>query len=308
MEWDAYLTQLSDDDRIRAEDLAVRFGLELAISRVRIHPITSLDQLEQSLQRYSARVRRQVTGLYESIDVHTCPAGWTITNREQTEPDGTRLIQSDVIGPNGARGFFERGYNAGHRRIDLRNAFLRLRGATEELPTWVTGAGVPMVESRGIPTVQYFTFYQLKLLNVPAGLIRCWRRVLFRFGLRPGPFATAGRVASIEMCTIQNVDTIIHLHWLSRQFPASDLAELLPHTSSVEYSETTAVQCGYKLVNTSYLSTDAWESEIGPLLQHFEDGNPTRIAENDSLLTRFSFDRHTIMKQNFGISLAVLPN
>ena len=231
-------------------------------------------------------MRTQVYGLYESIDVSQCPVDWIITNIPQWEADGTKVIQSDVIGPNGATGFFERGYNPAQKRIELRNAFLRLSGKTEMLPVWVTGAGVPMVATRGTPTVQYFTIYQLKLLGVPPG---------------------SELVTSIKMSTIQYVEAIVHLHWLRQRYPDTDLSELLVHTASVEYAETTAIQCGYRLLETKYVAAGEKEDEIGSLLIFFEDGNPQRKAEHDNLLDRFSFNRQTVMRQNFDIELSVVP-
>lgn len=307
MDWEAYLAGLSAQERTRAEALAKDYGQEAARKRVRYLPTSSLDELEDALRRDRRRVRTLVPGLYESIDVSRCPVGWTITNNFQTEADGTRVIQTDVVGPNGATGFFERGYNAAQQRIELRNAFLRLRGMTDELPSWVTGMGVPMVASRGTPTVQYFTLYQLKLLGVPAGRVRWWRRLLHRMRLRTGPFALPGLVTSIKMSTIQNVEAIVHLHWLRQRYPTTDLSDLVAHTASVEYAETTAIQCGYQLVGTRYVAAGEWADEIGLLLSHFEAGNSQRVAENDNLLARFSFDRQTVMKQNFDIELSVVP-
>src|SRR5262249_53927582 len=159
-----------------AECLTKEYGAEAARRYVRFHPVGSLDEVERALKRDRQKVRTQVRGLYESIEGGQCPVGWTMANILQREADGTLLGTSHVSGPNGATGFFERGFNPAHQRIELRNAFLRLNGMTDELPGWVTGVGVPMVETRGTPTVQYFTLYQLKLLGVPAGQVRWWRR------------------------------------------------------------------------------------------------------------------------------------
>jgi hypothetical protein len=307
VDWEAYLAGLSAQERPRAEALAKDYGQEAASRRVCYRPTSSLDELEDALRRDRRRVRTRVPGLYESIDVSRCPVGWTITNNLQTEADGTRVVQTHVVGPNGATGFFERGYNGAQQRIELRNAFLRLAGMTEELPTWVTGMGVPMVASRGTPTVQYFTLYQLKLLGVPAGRVRRWTRLLHWARLRSGPFAVPGLVTSIKMSTIQNVEAIMHLHWLRQRYPTTGLSDLVAHTASVEYAETTAVQCGYRLVGTMYIAAGEWENEIGGLLSYFEAGNPQRKADHDNLLARFSFDRQTVMKQNFDIELSVVP-
>lgn len=307
MDWEVYITGLSKVERTRAEALAKDYGQEAANRRVGYHPTNSLDEFEDALRKGDRRVRTRIPGLYESIDVSQCPVGWTIANNLQTEADGTRVVQSHVVGPNGATGFFERGYNAALQRIELRNAFLRLPGMTDQLPTWVTGMGVPMVASRGTPTVQYFTFYQLKLLGVPAGQVRWWRRLLHWMQLRSGPFATPGLVTSIKMSTIQNVESVVHLHWLRNRHPTTGLSDLVAHTASVDYAETTAVQSGYRLAGTVYIAAGEWENEIGALLSYFEDGNQQRKAENDTVLARFSFDRRTIMKQNFDIDLSVVP-
>jgi hypothetical protein len=307
VDWEAYLAGLSAQERPRAEALAREYGQEAASHRVRYHPTSSLNELVDALRRDRRRVRTQVPGLYESIDVSWCPVGWTITNNLQTEADGTRVVQTDVVGPNGATGFFERGYNAAEQRIELRAAFLRLAGMTDQLPGWVTGMGVPMVETRGTPTVQYFTLYQLKLLGVPAGQVRWWRRLLHWMGLRAGPFAAPGLVTAIKMSMIHNVEAIVHLHWLRQRYPTTGLSDLIAHTASVEYADTTAVQCGYRLVGTKYVAAGESEDEIHALLYLYEDGNPEREADHDNLLARFAFDRQTVMKQNFDIELAVVP-
>jgi hypothetical protein len=287
VEWEAYLAGLTFPDRARAEGLAEQYGQEAATRRVRYHPAGSLDDLAFALRKDRERVRTKVAGLYESIDANQPPVGWSVSSIRQREPDGTWMVQSDVIGPNGAMGFFERGYNPGQQRIELRNAFLRHRGMTDGLPGWVTGVDVPMVPTRGTPTVHYFTLYQLKLLGVAAG--------------------TSGVVNSIKMCTIQNVEAILHLHWLRQRYPDGDLGELVAHTVSVEYAETTAVQCGNRLLGTKFVATGECESEIGGVLDHYEDGNPQRRAENDELLAGFSLNRRSVVKWNFGIDLSVVP-
>ena len=159
MDWNTYLSGLTNQDRQRAERLASRYGQEATDSRLRHHPVASFEELEAALERENRKVRAQVRGLYESLDLNQLPIGWTVSNDRQREPDGTLVVRTDVIGPNGASGFFERGYNADRQRIELRNAFLRNRGLSDELPAWVIGGGIPMVATKGTPTVQYFTLY-----------------------------------------------------------------------------------------------------------------------------------------------------
>jgi hypothetical protein len=178
---------------------------------------------------------------------------------------------------------------------------------TEELPGWITSTAIPLVATRGTPTGLYFTLYQLKLLGVPAGQIYWWWRWLYKLCLRSGPFESPGLITSIKMSTIQNVETIVHLHWLRQKYPHLALNDLLAPTHSVEYAETTAVQCGYRRLGTTYVAASECEDEIGNLMAYFEQGNPQRVAEHDDLLARFSFDRRTVMKQSFGIEFLVVP-
>lgn len=290
VEWEAFLAGLSVHDRVRANCLAVRYGRESARRWVRYHLVRSLDDLRNALRRDRSKVRTQVPRLYESIDVNVCPNGWRIQNVRQREATGTEVVKSDVRSPNGATGVFERGYNLADQRIELRNAFLRHSGMTDRLPTWVTGTPVPMVANRGTPTVQYFTLYQLKLLGVPDG------------------HGAQAAVTSFKMSTIQNLESIVHLHWLRQQYPASALSDLVVHTESVDYAETTAVQCGYRLIAVRYIPAGEWESEIGDMLVHFEAGNSQRRSEHDELLARYSVDRQTVMKQNYDIELSVEPS
>jgi len=307
VDWEEYLATLDAQGQQRAARLAADYGLEAASRRVRYYPAGSPAELERALERERGRVRTQVYGLFESIDVSQCPVGWSVSHILRSEAGGSQVVYTDAVGPNGARGVFERGYDPGHRQVELRNAFVRLPGATEGLPVWVKGTGVPMDSDRGTPTVQYFTLYQLKMLHVPAGEVRWWRRWLYRLSLRAGPFASPGVVGSIKMSTIQNVEAIVHLLWLRQRYTAAELSDLVIHIASVEYAETTAVQCGYRVLRTNYVKAEEWERPIEMLLTHIEDGNGQREQEHDDLLARFSFDRQTVMKQNFDIELSVAP-
>ena len=75
----------------------------------------------------------------------------------------------------------------------------------------------------------------------------------------------------------------------------------------MEYAETTVVQCGYRLTETKYVVSGEWESKIGDLLDYYEHGDPARRRYHNNVLDRFSFDRNTVMKQNFDIELSIVP-
>jgi len=117
VDWDAYIASLSLVDQAHAQRLVGEHGREAAEGHVRFNPVSSVVELEDVLRRKRNRVRAEVPGLYESINIHQPPAGWSVVNNLQTEPVGAVLAQADVKGPNGATGFFERGYHAADRRF-----------------------------------------------------------------------------------------------------------------------------------------------------------------------------------------------
>jgi hypothetical protein len=178
---------------------------------------------------------------------------------------------------------------------------------TISLPTRVTGKQVELVYGKGTPTHLYFTLYQFKLLGVPAGRIRWWRRLLHRLRLRSGPFAGRGAVTSMRMYTIWNLETILHLHWLRQRYPDADLSELIAHTASVRYAQDYAIQCGYRVGTVSYVAADEKELEIDGIMTEFEGENSQRRDTHDRMLARYSFVRQTVMKQHFDIEFSVVP-
>ena len=82
-----------------------------------------------------------------------------------------------------------------------------------------------MLPGGGSPTIQYMTIYQLKKLGVPA---------------------RSATVKQITMQDIENVETIVHLRWLTQQFPGVPAEALIGKTASVAYSRTSAIQSGYE--------------------------------------------------------------
>jgi hypothetical protein len=307
VEWETFLAGCALEDRQRAERLAEEYGRETAKRHVRYHLTPSVNDLGTALKQDRGRVRTRIDGLYESIDVSQCPDGWSITNDRQTKSDGTLVVRTDATGPNGARGFFVRGFNAVQQRIELLEAFLQMDGATSRLPAMITGRAIELVPGKGTPTHLYFTLYQFKVLGIPAGRVRWWRSCLHRLRLRQGAFAESGVLASMRMHTIWNLETILHLHWLRQRYPHVSLSQLIAHTASVRYAEDYAIQCGYKVVNVSYVPGDEHEVIIDEIMKEFEDDNSQRREEHAGMLARYSFDRQTVMKQNFDIELSVVP-
>lgn len=267
------------------------YGEELT-DHLRSNPLTTLADLERSLARRRAEVKERVRGLAEGIDINKPPDGWTFdTVGPRTDVDGvTRVVRTKVYGPNGAEGFFVRAYNPASKELELRMAFLKESGKDKALPNMVEKQqhGPEMIPGKGTPTVQYVTLYQMKLLGVPLGGAA-------EHGV-PG-------VERIHMSDIQNVETIVHLHWL-RKSRGGAPSDLIQFTASVKYAETTAVQSGYQMYGRP-LVTGGQETSIRGLLSFQERGNPQRIAENDAILAKYGFDRDALMLWGFDIDLTV---
>jgi hypothetical protein len=271
--------------------LIAEYGPEI-ISYLRTNPLPSLSKLEDILAKQRAQVTERVQGFAEGVDAGNPPeGGWQFDDGQGVffAKDGvTKVIETTVRGPNGAEGFFVRAYNPVTKQLELRMAFLRLTGKTKALPSVIgkQGASPEMIAGKGSPTVQYISVYQMKRLGVPVG-------------------QGAAGVSSIHMSDIQNLETIVHLHWLKLQHPGSSINELIEFTASVKYAETTATQTGYKRSGPPSV-TGGGNEPIGDLMDFQEKGNPTRIAESKALLDRYGFNRNTVMHWGFDIDFPVM--
>jgi hypothetical protein len=262
-----------------------------AIDYLRTNPLTTIRDLDNALSRQRKQVRVRTPGFYDGIDVSGAPDGWTFHDQGPTaEPgSGSLVLRTNVRGPNGADGYFERAFNPRNGDLELRMAFLKLSGRDLALPSKIGRQehGVEMIEGSGSPTVQYITLYQMKKLGVSLG-------------------GAGGRqVENIHMSDIQNVETVVHLHYL-RCTLGGELSDLTTHTASVKYAETTALQTGY-VRSAAPLLSGGQESPIGSLMAFQEGGNPARIRENDEILKRYGFDRDTPMFWGFDIDFLVRP-
>jgi hypothetical protein len=286
----AALAKVLKADPIQGARLIAEYGPEI-IEYLRTNPLPALSQLEDIMAKQRLRVTSRVEGLAEGIDLSKPPEGWTFDNGRGVtlDPDGfTMVIKTTVHGPNGAQGYFERAYNPFTKRLELRMAFLRLGGVEEKLPEWIPkqGSSPEMVAGKGTRTVQYITIYQMKMLGVEVG-------------------GGASGVQSIHMSDIQNVESIVYLHWLRKQYPGVPLDQLIEFTPSVKYADTTAVQTGYARVGTPKVKGGQLKA-IEYIMDFQEAGNDTRKAENNALLAKYGFDRNTVMLLGFDIDFPVV--
>lgn len=269
--------------------LVREYGAELT-EYLRTNPLTDLAELRKALARQHTRVNERVAGFYEGIDPQNPPDGWAFTDTQFTDPGGVKVLQTKVIGPNGAEGYFERAYDPKNHEVELRMAFLKLSGQDVALPSRIgkQNAAVAMLGDKGSPTVQYVTLYQMKQLGVPLG-----------GGDVPG-------AEKVHMSDIQNVETVVHLQWL-RDNVGGEPSDLVEHTASVKYAETTAIQTGYERADTP-LVLGGQERRIGDLMEFQERNNPSRKAENDAILAKYGYDRDTVMLWGFDIDFLLRPS
>lgn len=285
-------------DASRANAIVKEFGPEL-LEHIKFNPVRGMDALEKELAAARKQVKEKVPGFFEGIDINgPRPTGLDFKDVETyvdasgaTQPksgdwpaDGKRYVETTVTGPGGTKGYFVRTYDPATGTVEMKMAFLKLGGKDVGIPGKVQHAGQQMTPD-GSPTVQYMTMYQLKRLGVPAG---------------------DKAVKQIVMDDIQNVETIIHLHWLRKQYPAATLDELIVQTASVKYARTSAIQSGYEPAGACKL-IGGREAKIKDLLDFQARGAPGRTAEHDALLKKYGFTRDEEMLQSFNISFGVTP-
>lgn len=257
-------------------------------------PVSSLPELAAGLKKRRARVQQHVDGLASATA--TVPDGWRFdTVGPFAEADGTKVVQTQVYGPNGTAGYYERAYNPQSKELELRMAFNTKNGQTAGLPNMVKtqSHSVEMIDGKGTPTLQYVTLHQMNLLGVPIG----------------GAGASTAGVEKVHLSDIQFVDTIVHLHWL-RQNKKGDLSALVTATPSIVYAEMTALQSGY-VRSHEPLVLGGQEVAIGRLMEFQERGpngrNLERVKQNDELLAKYGFDRNTVMLWGFDVDFLVRP-
>ena len=278
-------------DAVHGRRLIREYGDELK-TYLRTNPLTTLGELESVLVKQRAQIDHTVPGLYMGIDVNTPPAGWTFNTDGPLVEHGTttNVVRTRVRGPNGADGIFVRAYDPVTKHLELRMAFLKRNGEDSALPNMVPkqGSSPEMITGKGTPTVQYVTLHQMRLLGVAMGDV-----------------GGGAGVQKIHLSDIQNVETIVHLHYL-RQTIGGDLSRLVEFTASVKYAETTAIQSGYERAGVAVL-TKGQESPIREVLEFQEQGNWKRVAENNKILAKYGFFRDTVMRWGFDIDFPTRP-
>jgi hypothetical protein len=120
-------------------------------------------------------------------------------------------------------------------------------------------------------------------------------------------------LAIVKMSTIENFETIAHLEWLRRRYPGTSINELILHTPSTQYAETSITQAGSQIASAEVRG--GVRRGIGSLMKTYEDmagprGTPERAlvdARHKALLEKFGLQRNSEVLMQFDINFTVRP-
>jgi hypothetical protein len=172
--------------------------------------------------------------------------------------------------------------------VEMKQAYLRLPGEPKStsVPSRITHAGQHMT-GESSPTIHYINLYQFKRLGIPAA------------------GGAGGAFKKIHMSSIENIETVMHLHWLRKEFPHMTDGERIMHTASVRYTIGTLRQMGYQPVGDFKVIGTGHRPRIGILLD--ETSDPAIKKEYTEILEMYGFDRNESMESNFDITFSVAP-
>ncbi|MEP6864563.1 MAG: hypothetical protein ABJE66_28335, partial [Deltaproteobacteria bacterium] len=278
---------VDDVARLAAEDSAqfsdlLRTYKENVVEYLRYNPAKDLAELTKSLADEAKQVRHHVDDLYSSIPQtgpgESSPApGWKLRVRQVSETEW----DSKITDPGGKRLSIGREWDPATGTLTMNTAF----GAQkmDMIPT-----SPALIESKGkTPAMAYANLNQMLAMGIPYGK-----------GLKSSP------LKQIKMSTIQNVETIGHLRWLSLRYPDSSMDELIVHTASFRYAEDIATQAGYR-VSGQYVDTSPGNISMKTLLSHYENE-----AQSQFLFQQSGDERariHDGMLNKYDISLVTYP-
>jgi hypothetical protein len=222
------------------------------------------------------RVREPIPGVYDSIPLSKtkAPAGWSIAEEEIIEVSpNVWKITNTVIGPNGKEGYYIRIYDQKKKHLVMSHAF-----QDTDLPSRIDS--VPFANGKGVPTVAYWTMYQMKKLG-----------------------AAFGDVNTVQMKQIQNVLTIIELEGLRRQ--GMDINDALLKTASVRYGETGIIQSGHQITGARF--DPGRFDKIDWLIDNHISTGVVKKSDVDAMLLKYGLTKYDKMNYDFSIYLDLAP-
>lgn len=293
------LLRLADADPAGVSSLLRTYGDD-ALGYLRFNPSPNLTAVADGLKAASKRVRDPVPGLYDSIPVGTPggdavpAAGWSITTSRKVVAGGKTKWSSIILAPDGSRLSIGRFWQPSTGTMTMDTAF----GSPNIAQVPTTPA---LVASKGTtPAMTYVSLHQMRMIGIPSGV-----------------GATTSPLKTVKMSTIQNFETISHLHWLRARHPGMSADDLIRHTASYQYAETILTQAGYRIRGAKVDFASNGSIPVDQLLAHYETDDmadvlfgqtgAARATVHDAIFARYGFDRTTPMRTNFDIYLTVGP-
>jgi hypothetical protein len=111
-----------------------------------------------------------------------------------------------------------------------------------------------------------------------------------------------GSLEQVRMTHIENEDAVLHMEWMRRTMPDENPDDLVAHTHSVSYAETSITQSGHAIESSSISGGERIpiSSFMRPDLQTGEL-SPERVA----LLQRYGFTLDDEVLYEYDVTLRV---
>jgi len=293
------VTRLATPDPAKFSNLLRTYGDSVA-EYLRFNPSRDLADLGEALKHQAKQVRTHVDNVYTSIQAgvgSSAPAaGWDV----HVENRGRGGWHSTIRDPNGHELLIGRKWDAASGTLTMDVAF----GAPK---MDMVPSNPAVIQSRGTPAMMYVNLHQMRAMGIPYG-----------------KGAVSSPLKTVKMSTIQNFETIGHLHWLRDRYPTTKIEELITHTASYRYAADIMTQAGYRVTGVRVDTLANPKIPMHELLSHYEDDHISRGlfqqsgAErklvHDKMLSRYEIDADKLragggpnIDTNFDIYLEVEP-
>lgn len=295
------VTRLAQTDPTEFSNVLRTYG-DAVVDYLRFNPASDIPQLKEALKNQAKQVRHHVDDLYTNVTPAsqgtTSPAaGWSV----ETKREGGRKWESTIRDPNGQQLEVGRAWDPASGTLTMDTAFGSPK--IDKVPS-----DPALVASSGTtPAMTYVNLAQMRAMGIPYGK-----------GAQSSPLHT------VKMSTIQNIETIGHLHWLRQRFPNATVDELIVHTASYRYASDIMLQAGYRVTGV-HVDMSGRSFSLDSLLAHYEDDSVAqglfqqsgkeRAGAHDKMLERYGINGKDVrdhitgtdIKTNFNIYLKVEP-
>jgi hypothetical protein len=256
----ASAVDLADIARLSNADPAgfsalLRSNKDAVLRYLQYNPAADLKALSKGVTDAGKRVRTPVSGLYDSLptpkpgDVATPAPGWTV---DVVVDPSDASWNSTITSPTGKQIMLGREWDPASGQLTMSTAFGS--PSIEMVPT--NPAMLPA--KGGTSAMNTASLIQMRAMGIPYG-----------------KGAASTPLKEVKMSTIQNFETMAHLHWLRQRHPTTPIGELVTHTASYQYAESILTQAGYRVTGARVDFTPG-NVPMSQLLEHYEREKTSR--------------------------------